>query len=106
MKMLERVFGLLLFLLPTAMLFAQGVVINELYNSSGNDEWVELLVVKIVWTCAAGISATSVQAVLRKHPLILQQVHSGKAFAQEQSLWLRGRRTQRCKKILIRPTTC
>lgn len=43
---------LFLVLLCTAFLFipgallAQGVIINELYNSGGNDEWIELLVVQ------------------------------------------------------------
>lgn len=37
--------GIFLFL-ATSLVNAQSVVINELYNSSGNDEWVELLVVQ------------------------------------------------------------
>ncbi|MDI6802378.1 MAG: phospholipase D-like domain-containing protein [Bacteroidota bacterium] len=30
----------------TSSIFSQSIIINELYNSSGNDEWVELLVVQ------------------------------------------------------------
>jgi phosphatidylserine/phosphatidylglycerophosphate/cardiolipin synthase-like enzyme len=32
--------------LLTSLIYSQPVIINELYNSSGNDEWVELLVVQ------------------------------------------------------------
>ncbi|MBI3765738.1 MAG: choice-of-anchor D domain-containing protein, partial [Ignavibacteriales bacterium] len=35
-----------LFVLWSPLLHAQQMIINELYNSSGNDEWVELLVVQ------------------------------------------------------------
>ncbi|MDP2207943.1 MAG: phospholipase D-like domain-containing protein [Bacteroidota bacterium] len=37
---------LIVMIFATSTLFSQQVIINELYNSSGNDEWVELLVVQ------------------------------------------------------------
>lgn len=33
-------------ILLTASLYSQSIIINEVYNSSGNDEWLELLVVQ------------------------------------------------------------
>ncbi|MEO8232771.1 MAG: phospholipase D-like domain-containing protein [Ignavibacteriota bacterium] len=43
MKMFNIMFFVLLFV---SYLHPQSVIINELYNSSGNDEWIELLVVQ------------------------------------------------------------
>ncbi len=43
MTILKYFFAALLF---TGSLSAQSVIINEVYNSSGNDEWIELLVVQ------------------------------------------------------------
>lgn len=43
MKAFKLFFFLLLF---AVSLYSQPIIINEIYNSSGNDEWVELLVVE------------------------------------------------------------
>ncbi len=40
------VFSFLFFVMSGGVIQAQQVIINELYNSSGSDEWVELLVVQ------------------------------------------------------------
>ncbi len=46
--MRRTIFYLVLFLLTLAYstVFTQPIIINEIYNSSGNDEWIELLVVQ------------------------------------------------------------
>lgn len=44
--MKKFVFVFVFIIFATSTIFAQSVIINELYNSSGNDEWVELLVVQ------------------------------------------------------------
>lgn len=44
MKKFVLIFALMILITSTS--FSQQVIINELYNSSGNDEWLELLVVQ------------------------------------------------------------
>jgi len=46
MKKISRLSILLLFSLLTVGIKAQSVIINEIYNSSASDEWIELLVVQ------------------------------------------------------------
>lgn len=43
---MKRMLIILFCLIVTSSNFSQSVIINEVYNSSGNDEWVELLIVE------------------------------------------------------------
>ncbi|HSL88842.1 MAG TPA: hypothetical protein VK870_06055, partial [Ignavibacteriaceae bacterium] len=41
-----KTFTVILFFAFSVSIFSQPIIINEIYNSSGNDEWIELLVVQ------------------------------------------------------------